>query len=1189
MLLSHRKWLVAAATAAALSISGLCTQLLAASIGDRSYNLSIAGTTTTVHSLATEITRQTDIAFSYSTSTGNTDISVPAVTLNGASLAEVMTSTFGVAGISWTVRDNLVALQRVPEDEAPASAPQPGSRSCRLSGTVLDTDGLPLAGALVYVKDDTSIATGTSDSGSFSIDVPRGSSVVVSLLGYDDKEVVASSDEDNMRVTLSSNVQALDEIVVVGYGTQKKVNLTGAVSTVSAESLESRPIMNTSSGLGGLVAGMSVRQSSGQPGSDGASILIRGNTTLNSNSPLVLVDGIEWSMDQINTNDIASISVLKDASSTAIYGSRAAAGVILITTKTGVAKGESSKVTYSFTGVFQHPYNRLGWVSDYARHMELINEAADNVGQAHIFSQTSIDTWRAAAASPNALNAYGVPNYMAYPNTDWFNEIFSTGFSQQHNISVVGSSDKVRYTISLAHLDNEGVMNVFNEINSGTKKTDFRVNVEGDINDWLTAGARVFGNRQSYGLANISNAFSYIYQTTPGIWPGEPGKWGRVANGAEESSSVNNIFSQMYGPGGHNRMYRLNATGYVKAKLFKGLSVEGTANYSPTFQDRNTYSRYSATWDYVTNTLYSTSNLSNASNYNNYAMTSRINTEMLLRYNGKFGLHDVGGLAGWSTNHYESRSFNVSKIGAPDWDVTEMSSYTEVNGNPGSSHTEWALTSFFGRLNWAYNDRYLFEANLRVDGSSRFASESRWGWFPSMSAGWRLDQEEFMAGTRDWLSNLKLRASWGMVGNNSASNYAWQTVYNAVNVVTDGANTKGLLQTSLGNSKLKWETTHTTDIGVDFGFLQNRLTGELDAYVKNTSGILFVPSLKETMGDVSNSYANIAKVHGTGVELNIVWKDRVGDVNYSISGNIARNRSKVTKYKGELQKGWVDGTYVNNLADVSQSGFGGQILEGHLLGEHYLYKLYKGSGKGYNGTVLDINAGPKDGMIRSETDMAWVNAMIDAGYTFVGVNRTSRDQLWYGDFIYADLDGDGNYGDTDDRDFNGHTYTPKYNAGLTLSASWKGFDASAVFAGAFGFWLTWTTQYYNTTKVNNGHSISQRIADDHYFYDPDNITDPRNNVSGKFPRLTLNDEFNNSFASDFREYRGDYVKLKNIQVGYTLPERISRHAKVSRLRLFVSGENLFTVTSYPGMDPEAGTTIGYPLMRSYSFGANLTF
>ena len=390
-----------------------------------------------------------------------------------------------------------------------------------ISGSVTSEGGQPLPGVVVMsVGGNSSLTAVTDGDGKWSISAQPSSvdELEVSCLGFQTlREKVGGRAVINF--VLKEDTQTLDEVVVVGYGVQKKGNLTGSVTQINFnDAIESRPAMTVSSALAGLSAGLQVMQTSGQPGSDGATLRVRGNTTLNNNDPLVLVDGVEWSMDDVNPADIESVTVLKDASSTAIYGSRAANGVILITTKKGSGK---ASVTYSVQAVMQTPYNKIGWLSDYATHMDLVNEAADNVDQAHIFSDSTINAWKAASANPDGVNEYGVKNSIAYPNTDWFKELFSTGISQEHNLSVQGGTEKVRYLVSLGYLDNNGVMTRYKEINSGTSKFNFRTNVEAKITDWLTMGARIFGQKQDYGLANVKNAFNYIYQTTPGVYPGE--------------------------------------------------------------------------------------------------------------------------------------------------------------------------------------------------------------------------------------------------------------------------------------------------------------------------------------------------------------------------------------------------------------------------------------------------------------------------------------------------------------------------------------------------------------------------------------------------------------------------------------------------------------------------------------------
>ncbi len=1063
-----------------------------------------------------------------------------------------------------------------------------------VKGNVSDTGGNPVVGVVVMLQGKT-VATITDENGNYFLELPgniKNPSLEVSSLGYE-TIYEAVNGRNLINFVLNEDKQLLEEVVVVGYGTQKKVNLTGSVTSIDFEDvIGNRAIVNTASALAGLSAGLSVMQTSGQPGSEATSLRIRGSGsfTSSSNSPLVLVDGVEWSMNDVNPNDIANISVLKDASSTAIYGTKAANGVILITTKQG--SEAKPQISYSFKGIFQQPDNKLHFVSDYATHMKLINESKENLGQPSQFTQDKIDLWEKAKETPDALTEQGIPYRAAYPNTDWFSELFSTGFSQEHNVTISGGSKNVKYLASIGYLDNEGVMNRF-DIDTSTKKLNFRANLEADVTKWFTFGFRLFGQRQSYGLSSVKQAFNLLYQTTPGIYPGSPNYWGRPALDDQESNYANNILQKMYGSKGYNRTNRLNATGYVRFKLYKGLVIEGSFNYAPTHVDRHTYSAdTNGVWDYVTNTLYSSTKLENATVNRAVSDNYRMTTDILARYNGTFGDHEIGALAGFSAQEYYTWGWGIEKIGATDWALHDLDSYSSVSSSSNSPKSGWTLLSSFGRINYSLMQRYLFEANFRVDGSSKFGTKRKFGFFPSFSLGWRIDKEPFMADTSSWLSNLKLRASWGQTGNNQGiGNYTWQAKYDKGNMVLDGKPTTGLYISSLSNIDLHWETTTTTDIGVDMGFFDNRLTAEMDYYLKNTTDILYVPSIYMTMGQVSGVPANLGSVRNQGVELTLGWQSTLGkEFHYYVKTNVSYNHNMVTKFKGQLIKKWVDGKYVTNYADVAEKGDNNmQLCEGHEMGEHYIRTVYKGNGKGYNGGYPDPNAGPVDGMIRTQKDFEWVQKMMNAGYTFNGNSSLSKSQLWYGDLIYADLDGDKNFGDEDDCNYNGHTSTPSVLLGLNLGLSWKGLDFSMTWSGAFDYYIYWATQYYNGTRLTNGYGISGMVANDHYFYNSDNPNDPRNNINGKYPRLTFETDLSNNLASDFYEYKGDYFKLKNIQLGYTLPEKLTRKFFVKQLRFFVTGENLLTFTSYPGLDPEIGAGIGYPLMRQYTLGAQITF
>ena len=1152
------------------------------------YDVRISLGKTKVETVLGEITKQTGISFSYENSIGEEPMKALNVFFRNKTISEMLESLLGGMNISWSVHGQVVALSyNKPAAKADASVRSPGT--FKVWGTVSDKTGFPLPGVTVLAS-ALRLGTQSDASGKWEISLPEGQvELSFSCLGY--KTLTRSvSSAGSLDVILEDDNQLLEEIVVVGYGTQKKANVTGAVTSIDyARNAEGRPILSTSSSLAGLAPGMSVLQGSGQPGSDGATIRIRGigSFTSASCSPLVLVDGIEWSMDNVNPNDIESISVLKDAASTAIYGTRAANGVILVTTKSGAEA--QPRISYSYKGIIQMPYNNLSLVSDYAEYMELFNEGCDNARTSHSFSQISIDTWKSAAADPYALNEYGVPNYVAYPNTDWFGEIFDNGYSQEHNVSISGGSRKSRYLISGGYLDNQGIMNRFN-LDSSSQKANFRTNVEADVLDWFTVGTKILGQWQQYGCANISNGFNYLYMTTPGIYPGSENAWGRPANN-EESPNANNVFAQMAGSTGSKQQWRLNGTVYAKIRPVKGVSIEGTFNYSPTLKENKTYSRENGFWDYVKDVRYSSSDLSKAVASNSMSRTSKMSTDLLVRYDGSFGEHTIGAIAGYSAIQYRTWGWGVTKKGATDWDLHDQSTFETIDSSSSSPLAGWGLRSYFGRVNYSLRDRYLFEANLRVDGSSKFGSATRYGVFPSFSAGWKMHEEEFMAPVRGWLNSLKIRASWGQTGNNQGiGDFAWQATYATGKVTIDGSNSTGLYIASMSNINLKWETTSTTDIGIDAAMLDSRLTAELDFYDKSTNDILFTPSVYMTMGFVSQVPSNLGSMWNRGVELALNWKDTIGkDFYYHAGVNFSYNRNRVTSFKGELVKEWRNGKYYNNLSDVSENWSSpGKLCEGHAIGEHYILQRYRGTGEGYTGGGVDPDAGPVDGMIRTETDMKWVKAMIESGYSFGGKTMTTPDQLWYGDFIYQDTNGDRNYGNEDDKEFNGHSSTPAVNLGLNLGVSYKGFDLSMVWAGAFGFHIYWASEYYNSSTVTWGYGIGRRVADDHYFYDPENPSDPRTNIDGTYPRL-YKGASRNKEVSDFYEYRGDYLKLKNLQLGYTLPKSISDKASIKELRFYVSGENLLTLTSFPGMDPERGSSIGYPLMRQISLGAQITF
>lgn len=505
-----------------------------------------------------------------------------------------------------------------------------------------------------------------------------------------------------------------------------------------------------------------------------------------------------------------------------------------------------------------------------------------------------------------------------------------------------------------------------------------------------------------------------------------------------------------------------------------------------------------------------------------------------------------------------------------------------------------ASRSFFGRINYAYKSRYLFEANLRHDGNARYHRDYRWGTFPSFSAAWRISEESFMLNTKNWLDNLKLRVSYGSVGNNGGDDvgeYEYQSTYGGSKYPFGGKLISGLASTSIANSMLSWETSKMTNVGIDLNALNNRLSFTMDAFVKNTTGILFTPSIYLTAGNKGAPRKNIAEMTTKGVELSLGWKDRIEEVSYSISGNFSYTPNKIKKYKGELVAGYDEnGEWKSNIGDVASSTSAvNPVIEDRIMKEYYVRNPYKGSGKGY--AADGVNGGPTDGMIRTESDMEWMKAMIDAGHTFMPNKTISKDKIWYGDYIYADANGDGIYGGSDDKEFQGVSSDPKYNFGLQMSAAWRGFDISMNWAGAAGFKLYWgASTGYNSPTTRVGVALGTDIANDHYFYNPENPSDPRTNLYAQYGRLVNGESgYQNVETSSLYLFNGNYLKLKNLTFGYTLPAHISKKIFTDNLRVYVSIENVFNITKYPGQDPELGAYPEYTSLRQFAFGANISF
>ena len=1145
-----------------------------------SQDISLKINNVTVKEAMETLKKSTGYSFVFSSSDIDTRKLVTVNVVN-APIEEIIDKILqGQNGISYEIQGKSIVVKKSVLSSS-------SKTQYKVSGKVIDQRGESVIGASV-IEYGTSNGTVTDVNGNFELSVSNGAMLDVSYIGYKSQRVKVVKGK-KINVTLVENTELLDEIVVVGYGSQKKVNLTGAVSSINFnEQALSRTMTNVSSALSGLSAGVSVSQTSGQPGSDGATIRIRGVGTLDNSDPLVIIDGMEGILDAVNPQDIESISILKDAASASIYGSRGANGVILVTTK----KASVGKITVNYSGqfAFAQPTKLIDFVSDYADYMGFINESLVNVGQPEAYSQSTIDLWREKSKNPYDVNEYGVPNYVAYPNTDWSDWLFQNNLIQVHNLSFSGGTERLRGSFSVNYTDNPGIVET-----AGVKKYMFRFNIDADVTKWLTVGNNTWMSQEDQEMGSWGTANQYLIQTNPSIYPYWNGQYG-VTEGPDENYIMNNPIATLHTADGNNRVSRINTTFFTKVKILKGLTWTFNYNYSRRIDERKTYAvsvdRYKLSNGVLTYPGFSLDELT--SNFYHYGNENKT-MEHLLNYDFSIKDHSFAILAGYNQNSYYDYSNSAAKKGFMEETLNVPSTVTNMTSITGGA-TERRIRSYFGRLNYNYKDRYLFEANIRYDGSSRFSEDVRWGAFPSFSAGWRLSEEHFMNATRGVVDNLKLRASYGKLGNNSIGDYEYQSGYSRVDYSFGGTQTLGLAQTTLGNSRLRWESTAILDVGLDGTFFDNRLSFTFDWYDKVTDGILYRPLIYATVGNKTAPRQNIAEVTNRGYEFTLGWNDRIKDLSYSVSVNWGYNKNCVSKYKGKLVEGWVEDEqgnreYKSNLGDVSNGGTE-RVVEGKMMNEYYLLTPYKGTGKYFDSEGnVDINGGPRDGMIRTEEDMEWLQAMFDAGYQFQPRNDIGRSQIWYGDYIYADNNGDGIYGNSYDNQFQNSSSQPKWTYGMQASLEWRGVDFSMSWAGAAGFDLYWSPATgYNSPTVQQGNAISKNVGYDHYFYDPNDPENPLNNITSKNGRLiSTSSGMQNTAASTLYLYKGDYLKLKNLTVGYTFPKKWTNYANISKLRLYVSAENLLTITSFPWMDPEMSSRTGYPTLKQFTLGVNVTF
>ncbi len=1017
----------------------------------------------------------------------------------------------------------------------------PEEQRITVTGKVIEKEsGEPIPGANILEEGTTNGVMSDFD-GNYSITVSENAILQVSFIGYVTKEIEVD-DQSAINIQLETETAALDEVVLVGYGSQKRVNLTGAVETVKGEVLEDRPISTVGTGLQGLLPGVTISSSSGQPGNPGMNILVRGVNTINSSSsPLILIDGVAGQdLNLLNPDDIESVTVLKDAAASAIYGARAANGVIQVTTKKGKGK---TKISYSGNFGIQKP-TALPELVNGREYMTLSNEARAARGIAIPYTDEAFENY----------DSQEFPN--DYANTDWVDLIYKDYATQHsHNININGSSDKASYYMSYGLLDQTGLI-----VGDGykSKRHNIRLRLDTEVSDRL----KIDGNlsyidffRQDVGRAGTGGVFRLSQRISPLL----PVKWQIPSDsgGFEDSpywsyGSVSNPVRTAY-ESGYTKTNSRTFNGNFKATLdlFKGLYANARYSYNYYTQDvkawRPTMPRF---------LVDGTPNPGNVNAINSISQTHRnILTQTLyttLNYEREIGKHNLNLLAGFSQEWANLPVLSASRRNIFLEGVEEIDVGTEDITNSGSAE-HWAIRSYFGRFNYNYDEKYLLEANIRFDGTSRFSEENRWGAFPSFSAGWNFSQEDFMDFSNPILNLGKLRASWGELGNQNIGNsyYPYLTeIERETNAYPIGYKENvGFRQNSIANNDIQWETIRMLNFGLDVQMLNNRLEFSFDWFEKTNVNALLQPIYPSIIGVTSGSnlpLENIGSIQNKGWETSISWRDQIGEVSYGLTANLSDAKNKLTDLGTSAP---FLGNNIRRVGDPVNAYFG--YLTNGLAQVDDFENYNENTGRYEN---------PNFPVFSSYSDI-----------------------IQPGDVIYSDISGengepDGQI-DDNDRVIIGNPY-PRYSYAFRGFANWKNFDFSFFLQGVGK--VNGYLQDEARHAFLNDYSVPKKNHLDRWTPD---------NPNASYPRMYFQPDHNIEY-SDFWVEDASYLRMKNIQLGYTLPSQITDKMNIGQFKIYTSIENLFTITNYfDGFDPEVRETSGdsYPQIKTFSLGLNLIY
>lgn len=1079
----------------------------AANSNSQNARVSINKNNAQLDEVLNEIESQTDYLFVYNNQVNvNRKVSVK---VKQKPVSKVLDDLFEDSGVQYAMEGSHIVLSK---QEAPITSAAQQAKN--ITGTVLDNSGEPIIGANVVVKGTTN-GTITDMDGNFSIEADAKATLNISYIGYLPKEIVVGN-QKSIRILLTEDTKTLDEVVVIGYGTQKKADLTGAVANVSTEKLNTQSNVNIGQALQGKIAGVDIVSQGGAPGQS-SRIMVRGIGTLNNANPLYIVDGMYMSnMDNLNPNDIESIDVLKDASSAAIYGSRAANGVIIVTTKSGTNTEGKPIIDASANLGVQSPSKYLDMLgaSDWAR----------------------LTTVSRAAIGKEPLEM--AQDLQSKESNDWQRLMMGPALMQNYNLTVRGGTKYFTYYTGLGYVNQDGTV-------KGTNYQRYNAQFKSEYKrGWFTFGNNVvMSTQQNNPLFGFSRGGyqGIILQSIPTLAQYDPtnekGGYGKVYGDATDIPNPLGILDENLTRrtwNGYNAYVNL----YAEIKLPFGLKYR--LNATPDFSlERNT--TYENVYDFGLRNNAVSSMKDDKKTSNNLLI------ENLLSFDQTFGKHKVSALLGYSYQNYHSRYIMASGKGMPDG-IYEVGAATQDRMNDAYS-SESALTSIISRVFYSYDNRYLLTATYRRDGSSKFAKNNRYGHFPSVSAGWNVAQERFMENL-NWLDQLKIRGGYGVLGNQEIDNYMYTSVVTSNINYPDGNGglISGAFPKDFANPAIKWEETAMTNVGIDLAFLNTRLTVTADWYQKNTKDILLKVPIPVSTGGANDPVRNAGKIKNTGVEWTIGWNDATSkDFSYGITftGNAMDNEVIAMGDANQVIEG---GTNRLNVPTT-------RTLAGYPIGGFWLI--------------------PTEGLFQNQAEVD----------TYTKDGNLIQPNAKPGDIRFKDSNGDGKITDTD-REYYGSPF-PTVTLGLNFNMAYKGFDLLLGLQGVFG------NKIYNATKldlegVNKGTNFLATTLD---YWTPEN-------PNASHPRLVWDDPNQNSRPQSDRYLEdGSFFRLRNVQLGYTFPNRFFQD-KIQKLRVYMNAENVFTATGYSGYSPDINsgdaTSRGfdnfvYPTNRVFMLGFNLSF